>query len=444
VCHQCITGKVDCQYVERRQRPRHAPQRVAVQDLSQRLEQLEKHISSTGDERMSSAPTITPQRDIARASTPVPSPEASLTVADGRDSWVYQLATDTRHSFQNQATPVTTPTPRIDNAMLSLNEALDDLGRLKVRTEALSVDFDLSPAEARLCIDVFAKQLNMMVVPDIFPPGVLNINLLRALPDVIDSPYVHIDPGQRVMYYNALYYGLPHVRGPGDALTTKAYAKVLESVPAWLEAPNETGMDGYVTHMYEMHVRHILTSHQRQRYTAALTAWTAISNHDYKLSWKFHVKSWQYVKARGIDLLDVTPAKTFEEENGRDYHRYLYWHIMSTDTLFRMFWGKPNVVRWSPNKVRPPAIFSSNNMHPSASQVTISVVWVRYTHLTVEMLNFIDSYSPDSLDGSLTHKVDEFCIQLEELMLEWKLEALMSAADTPVDHRCLLADHVST
>jgi hypothetical protein len=175
-----------------------------------------------------------------------------------------------------------------------------------------------------------------------------------------------------------------------------------------------------------------------------LTAWTAISNHDYKLSWKFHVKSWQYVKARGIDLLDVTPAKTFEEENGRDYHRYLYWHIMSTDTLFRMFWGKPNVVRWVPNKVRPPAIFSSNNMHPSASQVTISVVWVRYTHLTVEMLNFIDNYSPDSLDGSLTHKVDEFCIQLEQLMIEWKLEALMSAADTPVDYRCLLADHVST
>jgi hypothetical protein len=340
--------------VERRQRPRHAHQRVVVQDLSQRLEQLEKHISSTGDDRSSSAPTLTPRRETMRSSTPVPSPEASLTVADGRDSWVYQMATDTRRSFQNQATPVATPTPRIDNAMLSLNEALDDLGRLRVRTEALNVDFDLPPAEARSCIDAFTDIVNSMVVPDIFPHDVIGTKLLRALPDVIDSPYINIDPGMRVMYYNALYYGLQRVRGPGDALTTKAYVKVLESVPAWLDVPNETRMDGH---------------------TAALTAWTAINNHDYQLSWKFHCKSCQYIKARGIDQLDMTPAKTFEEESQRDAYRYLYWHVLSTDTLFRMFYGKPTVVRWSPNKVRPPLIFNPNNMHPSASQVTISVVW---------------------------------------------------------------------
>jgi hypothetical protein len=239
--------------------------------------------------------------------------------------------------------------------MLSLNEALNDLGRLRVRTEALNADFDLSPAEARSCIDVFASMLNMMVVPDIFPSDVLNTKLLRALPDIINSPYINIDPGVRVMYYNALYYGLKETRDPGDALMTKAYAKVLESVSAWLEIPNKTGMDGH---------------------TAALTVWTAVSNYDYQLPWKFHCKSCQYVKARSIDQLDMTPARTFGEESERDTHRYLYWHILSTDTLFRMFYENPTVVRWFPNKVRPPGIFSSNNMHLSASQVTISVVWV--------------------------------------------------------------------
>jgi hypothetical protein len=45
VCHQCIVAKTECQYVERRQRPRHAQQRVAVHHLTQRLAELEKQIS---------------------------------------------------------------------------------------------------------------------------------------------------------------------------------------------------------------------------------------------------------------------------------------------------------------------------------------------------------------------------------------------------------------
>jgi hypothetical protein len=50
VCHQCIIAKTECQYVERRQRPRVAQQRVAVHHLSQRLESLEKQIKHAGSE----------------------------------------------------------------------------------------------------------------------------------------------------------------------------------------------------------------------------------------------------------------------------------------------------------------------------------------------------------------------------------------------------------
>jgi len=88
ICHQCIAAKEECHYVERRQRPRHAHQKAVVQHLSQRLEQLEKQISDAGDDRSSSVSEVVPRRDSIRKSTPVPSPEASLTVADGQDSWV--------------------------------------------------------------------------------------------------------------------------------------------------------------------------------------------------------------------------------------------------------------------------------------------------------------------------------------------------------------------
>ncbi|KAG9186952.1 hypothetical protein G6011_10060 [Alternaria panax] len=305
--------------------------------------------------------------------------------------------------------------------MSALNEAIEDLGKLRVRTEALSVDFKISPAEARSCIDEFASIISTMLVPDAFTDSLVDVGLLRALTEIIDSPFVNVDPGMRVMYYNAMYYGLQSMEGPGGDRTKKAYMKVLESVPAWLESPNDTSMDVH---------------------TAALSAWTAMTCHDYQLAWKFHCKSCQHIKSNGIDQLDVVPAKSFEEENKRDAGRYTYWYILSIDTLFRLFYGKPTVLQYVPNKVRPPLIFHSNNMQPSALHVTISTVWIRYTILTVELISYVDSHQIPGQDRNVSQKVDEICLQMEALMDEWKLHELMNAKDTSDDVRCLVADHI--
>lgn len=221
--------------------------------------------------------------------------------------------------------------------------------------------------------------------------------------------------------YNALYYGLLQSEGPGGVGATKAYMKVLESVPAWLDSSSETRMDGH---------------------TAALTSWTCISMHDYQLSWKFHCKSCQYVKSKGIDQIDAVPAKTCAEEDDRDALRYFYWHTLSVDVLFRLFYGKPRLLRLS-GKVRPPLIFRANNMHPSAMNVTVSVVWVRYNTLTDNMVTYIENHASEEREDDLRQKTDECCRELEHIIAEWKLEQLMRSNDTMDDHRCMLADHIS-
>ncbi|KAH9865699.1 hypothetical protein J1614_009286 [Plenodomus biglobosus] len=422
LCHQCITAKVDCHYLERRKRPRLVQQKAAVHHLTHRLEALEKQLHTSNDKV--SPPICAPSRgvesNVARSSASVPSPEASLTVADGQESWIYQLAKHTKRNFENQASPVTTPTSRIDNAMSLLNDALDDLGRLRVRKSTANVDLNLSIAETKACIEAFIYLTRVMVVPDTFALAI-DVKLLMTLPEIIDSPYVSIEPGVRVMYYTALYYGLQHLNGSSDTLTGKAYMKVLDTVPAWLGASTDSVLDGH---------------------TAALTAWTCISNHDYQLSWKFHCKSCQFVKVKGIDELDTVPAKTLEEEDHRDALRVLYWHILSTDSLFRLFYGKPTVMRWSPNKVRPPAVLRASNLHPSMWTATISVVWIRYTHLTAETINWIDEHAPHEDIDELSRRVDALCLQLEDIMEEWSLERLVNASDTADDFRCLLSDHI--
>ncbi|KAH7080572.1 hypothetical protein BKA63DRAFT_591170 [Paraphoma chrysanthemicola] len=427
VCHQCITAKTECQYVERRQRPRHAQPRVAVNHLYQRLEQLEKQIHHTGSDTQLTpvteprAPESDAPSETTTSSDPVPSPKVSLMNGDGQESWIYQMASNVRRDFQEKATPVSAPTPRIDNAMLSLNEALDELGQLRIRTDASKVKLNLTAEEARACVNAFIELLSNMVVPGVFAVP-LDFDLMRIMPDITKSPYVNIEPGMYVMYYNALYYGLNQLRGQGDAMAQGMYVKILEAIPAWLESPGDTDLDGH---------------------TAALTAWTAITNHDYQLSWKFHCKSCQYIKMRKIDQLDVVPAKTFEEEDQRDTFRYLYWQVLSTDLLFRLFYGKPTVVRWSAQKIRPPNVFRLGDMHPSAFQVTVAVVWIRYTLMTAEIVNEVDSFNGHD-HGVLEQKVDQFCTALEVLIMEWKLEETMRSEDTPEHLRYLLADHIMT
>lgn len=148
--------------------------------------------------------------------------------------------------------------------------------------------------------------MDTLVIPGIFASA-MDLDLLRSLPDIISSPYVRLDPGIHVIYYAALHYGLHQTRDPGHAMTQAAYLKLLEHVPAWLESATETDMDGY---------------------TAALSAWIAVNNLDYQLSWKFHLKACYNLKSKGIDVMDVTPAHTFEEEAKREPTRYLYWHGM--------------------------------------------------------------------------------------------------------------------
>lgn len=334
ICHQCITAKTECQYVERRQRPRLAQQRVAVTSLNHRIELLEKQISNTDNHLR---PTTHQPSSSVPTSLSVSASEGSDTIAvdsspsvafhtpeSAQDSWIYRMANDTRRQFQSQATPISTPMPQIDNVMSALSDALEDLGKLRIRPDLSrsNVSLLITPDEARQCVEAFIAMVKTLVVPEIFADA-LDTELLRTLPSIIGSPYINIDPGVYVMYYAAVHYGLNQVRGPGDALTQAAYLKALEHVPAWLDSPTNTDMDGHI---------------------AAMTAWVAISNLDYQLSWKFHCKACHWLKSRGIDNLDVTPAMTVAEEEKRDSVRYLYWHILSTDCLFRLFYGKPTVV----------------------------------------------------------------------------------------------------
>lgn len=78
-------------------------------------------------------------------------------------------------------------------------------------------------------------------------------------------------------------------------------------------------------------------------------------------------------------------------------------------------------------------------MHPSAVQVMATVVWVRYTVMTAETLNEIDNSENRE---EVQQKVDDFCVQIENLMVEWRMESTMRDNSMSQSLRYLVADHV--
>ncbi|KAF2681575.1 hypothetical protein K458DRAFT_76235 [Lentithecium fluviatile CBS 122367] len=427
-CHQCITSKSDCQYVERRKKPRLVEERVAVQHLSRRLEFLEKQLVAGYQNSPISPPQMLAGDTTSPANTPLPAvvPNVASDVAlmdeNGQESWIYQMATHTRKGFlkANAQSP-----PYIDNAMSALNEALEGLGRLKVRRVEGQPNTDslkISSAESRECVDAFLELFTAMFRVDLsHSNGFLDVDSLYNFPDVVGSPYVTLDPGLHVLYYNAIYYGLHLLHGPSDMRTQAAYLAVLNLVPAWLACKSNKDLDGW---------------------TAALTAWTAVANFDYQLSWKFHCKSCHFIKTEGIDRLDVLPAATHKEENKRNGLRSLYWHVLWCDMFFRLFYGKPSLIHYSPNNVKPPALFTPTNMRPKASQVVNSVVLIQSTVMTAEILNIIDGASPRECEESLQSKVDKYCLETEELIADWNMEQILEAQCTTTTVRHVIADYI--
>jgi hypothetical protein len=98
--------------VERRQRPRLVQQRVAVQRFNQRLETLEQQLGGA-NKAFQPSDSITPARqETARSNASVPSPEASLTVADGqqcKDSPMMMVREFTRINAVNHKLYLVTP-----------------------------------------------------------------------------------------------------------------------------------------------------------------------------------------------------------------------------------------------------------------------------------------------------------------------------------------------
>jgi len=76
----------------------------------------------------------------------------------------------------------------------------------------------------------------------------VNVKLIKAIPDILESPHIHLDPAVLVVYYNVLYHGCvfgPKITGPLQAAdyTSALYVCCLRSLPLWQREATGTHTD---------------------------------------------------------------------------------------------------------------------------------------------------------------------------------------------------------
>ncbi|CAI7678479.1 unnamed protein product [Penicillium manginii] len=234
----------------------------------------------------------------------------------------------------------------------------------------------------------------------------IDAELLRALPYIIDSSHAQVNPALRMIYYNAIYRG--QTCGSADEYKRAAgtYIKCLQSVPSWLSSAQGSQMD---------------------LMAASLTSWTAIDNFDYHLAWKFHSEACRFSEILGIQDVETSNSDLAEDDPEKNDKRRLHWHLVMTDCLYRLWYDKPSALKSPISRVKLPVEISPRTKQPEFTGCVLFIVWARMLFILEQFFELSASTEHDP-GISFQEEVNSYCNQLEDLLIDWDLVDLPSRA----------------
>ncbi|KAL1957006.1 hypothetical protein VTO42DRAFT_6495 [Malbranchea cinnamomea] len=434
-CGKCKAAGSACTYAQRRQRPRKTEHDDVVSRLSRRLEFLESQFGSVPERvltprrsRESTVASTTPRGAApGEDSSADRSPDAHRKESsDNVSGGFYQMANEARNTTieklygQGLLIP-TNDSPSVSSAIEDLNGALAVLGSLKLRPEAEQAPGTAdshSPDEARQYIEDALRLIKsaMIGIP-------IDMKLMKALPDVINSSHVHLDPAVKLIYYNLLLWG----RSMGSEQSADAaqhnYIRCLQLVPEWYASSRGTLTD---------------------LMAAVSTALTAVNCFDYHLAWKFHCEACRLAKKLGLDRSELLQLRASEEGLAKDGIQELLWGILQVDLFFAMIYDKPRAIKVSLQNVDFPNIMSPTVSPPAAGPTIVFIVWTRILFIATEYLDYLETHDEERLQKSELFKqqVNAFCDKIENVLIDWPLMSLMKMSDHKSLNKWLYADTI--
>ncbi|GIK04368.1 hypothetical protein Aspvir_008449 [Aspergillus viridinutans] len=164
-----------------------------------------------------------------------------------------------------------------------------------------------------------------------------------------------------------------------------------------------------------------------------------------ELSWKVFGHACSIARALGYFSIDgnhkgpeghICPAQESSEHRNeveRNRMRFEFWHLLRTDCLFRISFGKPALLpegSWAVN-LPDPSITGVDD----ASTHFIQIHFLASMRLTLVVLKYLDWVNAESDQNSATYDswLDGLIAEVEAILSDWNVEELMSTTKALID-----------
>ncbi|RAK97349.1 transcription factor domain-containing protein [Aspergillus ibericus CBS 121593] len=252
-------------------------------------------------------------------------------------------------------------------------------------------------------------------------------SFILSISDLLDSPHVQFDSTIQLVYYNVLFQGLlldsePHPNK--GSIIQLLCRKSMDLTESWLSQIKNTPAD---------------------LFTAFFMMSMALESCNSELSWKILGHACAIARALGYFSVDAdqsthnSPASLInapsepEIEIEKNRKRFEFWHLLRTDCLFRLSFGKPALIAegsWAVNFPDP----SITGVDDESTRF-VQIHFLASMRLTLVLLRYLDLVDVES--GLSTSQYDEtidgLIKEVQTIMSDWTPEELLTTTTNRTD-----------
>ncbi|KAJ5147476.1 hypothetical protein N7526_000828 [Penicillium atrosanguineum] len=240
-------------------------------------------------------------------------------------------------------------------------------------------------------------------------------SFLLSIPDLLENPHIQLDYTSQIIYHTVRLQGIildPSSREDDGGLVRHLYQTCLTLTDCWLDHIQNTPADLF----------------------AAVSM--ALEGCNSELAWKMLGHACTIAKALGYFSVDGNPEEadgtqgstTDETKIDKNRKRFEFWHLLRTDCLFRLSFGKPTLISAGSWKVNFPDP-TINGVDDGSSRF-IQIHFLASMRLAL-VTGLTWGADPDPVLHDAT--VDSFLAEVQLIMSDWDTDELLRMAKTQID-----------
>ncbi|KAI2895215.1 hypothetical protein CBS63078_4232 [Aspergillus niger] len=252
-------------------------------------------------------------------------------------------------------------------------------------------------------------------------------DFILSLPDLLQNPHVQLDPTIRIVYYNVLFQGFlmdPDPYPNRGAIVDFLCHSCMDLTESWMAQIKNTPADLFAAFfMMSMSLEACNT----------------------ELCWRIVAHSCTIARTLGyfsVDADQPTPSQRMvrpggppdpESEIEKNRMRFEFWHLLRTDCVFRLAFGKPALIADGSWTVNFPDPSITGVDHASTRFIQIHFfASMRLTLVLIKYLNLADA-EPDVDTPEYDRTIDGLIAEVQTIMSDWSPEELLTTTTNRMD-----------